>query len=89
MTSAGGANYERIEMSGMQAMSLKRKLQSKLIVAVKHLPTAWWSLLPNAGSERDRELHEQMWTDLLSLDEYEVNKVVDMFIGERWIEVRD
>jgi hypothetical protein len=28
-------------------------------------------------------------TETISLDEYEVNKVVDMFIGERWIEVSD
>jgi len=41
------------------------------------------------GNERDRELHEQMWTDLLSLDEYEVDKVVDLFVSEGWIEARD
>jgi len=41
------------------------------------------------GSERDRELHERMWTDLLSLDEYEVDKVVSTFVGEGWIEIED
>jgi len=40
-------------------------------------------------SERDRELHKRMWTDLLQLDEYEVNKVVSTFVAEGWIEERN